>query len=82
MRATGGQYWLRAAGGAVIGRGGRLTLVGALLLSLTPVALTTESIGASALVDGTGPFSGAIFEAGDDPDYEYVNDVLATLTEA
>ena len=82
MRATGGQYWLRAAGGAVIGRGGRLTLVGALLLSLTPVALTTESIGASALVGGTGPFSGAIFEAGDDPDYEYVNDVLATLTEA
>jgi hypothetical protein len=82
MRATGGQYWLRAAGGAVIGRGGRLTLVGALLLLLTPVALTTESIGASALVGGTGPFSGAIFEAGDDPDYEYVNDVLATLTEA
>ena len=79
--------WGRAK--TAIGRGGRLTLFSALVLCLTTVAFTVGPVEVSAeespaaeLLGGTGPLTGAIFEAGDDPDYQYVNDVLATLAQA
>ncbi|MFT7502174.1 MAG: hypothetical protein ACI91Q_000980, partial [Gammaproteobacteria bacterium] len=62
-----------------IGRGSRLTLASALVLSLTTVASAAGPGGVSAegrpstdFLGGTGPLTGAIFEAGDDPDYQYV----------
>ena len=79
--------WSRAQ--TVIGRGCRLTLASALVLCLTmvvltagPVEVSAEESPAAAFLGGTGPLTGAIFETGDDPDYQYVNDVLATLTQA
>ena len=76
-------------GKMAIARGGRLTLASALVLSVATVAFTAGPVEVSAeespvaaLLGGTGPLAGAIFEAGDNPDYRYVDDVLATLAEA
>ena len=72
-----------------IGRSARLTLVSALVLSLTTVAFIAGPIEVGAVgspsaefLGGTGPLAGAIFEAGDNPNYQYVDDVLATLAQA